>query len=211
MPVLVGSAFSTYVLNAGRSKNWNGLSVLHINIAAFQFIFEQHMTVPWVTTNDTTQNVKRRDQTALYSPKDVRTARALLWTIDEPAAPQRACFFLPPLSFLFSRNFLHSPLISTSLPPPLFTPCFLSSFPHLHPHFLLSYSSSPVGHQNPLQAELIHGSVPHRWKARRHAYKSTLPRSRARTGTHKHTHIQTHAHIHSKTTPHAYIAYQRHG
>lgn len=129
MPVLVGSAFSIYVLNAGRSKNVNGLSVLHINIAAFQFIFEQHMTVPWVTTNDTMQNVKRRDQTALYSPKDVRTARALLWTIDEPAAPQCACFFLPPLSFLFSRNFLHCPLISTSLPPPLFTPCFLSSFP----------------------------------------------------------------------------------
>lgn len=51
--------------------------------------------------------------------------------------------------------------------------------------FLLSSSpSSPVGHQNSLQAELIHGSVPHHWRAWRHAYKSI---HYWETHAHKHT------------------------
>lgn len=57
---------------------------------------------------------------------------------------------------------------------PFFTSPFLSLLHCLLFIFLLSSSPfSPVGHQNSLQAELIHGSVPHHWRAWRHAYKST--------------------------------------
>lgn len=86
----------------------------------------------------------------------------------------------PPSTFSFSCHF--------HIFSPFFTSPFLSLLHCLLFIFLLSSSPfSPVGHQNSLQAELIHGSVPHHWRAWRHAYKSTHYWE-----THAHKHAQCH-------------------